>query len=113
MLLDYGIIGTITGRYYAMDRDKRWERVKLAYEGLCQGVGEISSDFKSTIENRYINGETDEFLKPIICNQESIIKDNDTLLFFNFRSDRMRELTQALGISPIPFETLVQPKNLV
>lgn len=111
--IGYGKIATVTGRYYAMDRDKRWERVKLAYEGLCQGLGEVSNNLIETIQQRYAAGETDEFLKPIICEKDGSIQDNDTLLFFNFRSDRMRELTQALGIAPLPFETTVEPKNIV
>ena len=109
---NYGILSTITGRYYAMDRDKRWERVKIAFEGLVQGLGEKSTDALATVNTRYEAGETDEFLKPIIVNSEGCIKDHDTIITFNFRSDRMRELSQALGIAPIPFETAVVPKDI-
>ena len=109
----YGKLADITGRYYAMDRDKRWERIKIAYEGLVQGLGEKTDDPIKTIEERYAANETDEFLKPIIVEEAGRIKDNDTLIFFNFRSDRMREINQALGIPPLPFETEVVPKNLV
>ncbi|KAJ1960953.1 hypothetical protein IWQ62_004036 [Dispira parvispora] len=109
--LRYGKLATIVGRYYAMDRDKRWERVQLAFDGLTQGKGEKSSDPVQTIKDRYAQDETDEFLKPIIVNEEGIIKDNDTLFFFDFRADRMRQITQAFGISPPPFDSPV-PKNL-
>ena len=84
-----------------MDRDNRWERIKLAYDALVNGVGIKSNDLLSTIEECYNNGTTDEFLKPIIVtkkNNEPIakIKDDDVVLFFNFRTDRGRQLTQAL-----------------
>lgn len=111
--IKYGEIATVVGRYYAMDRDKRWERVKVAYEGLISGEGEKSADVLKTIEERYAQGETDEFLKPIIVGEEGRIQDDDTLITFNFRSDRMRELVQALGIAPLPFETSKSPKNIV
>ncbi|KAI8923757.1 metalloenzyme [Entophlyctis helioformis] len=110
--LHYGKLATIVGRYYAMDRDKRWERVKIAYEALVQGRGEVSADPLATVEARYAADETDEFLKPIIVGEDSRIGDNDTLIFFNFRSDRMRELSSALGMTPMPFETDKVPANL-
>jgi 2,3-bisphosphoglycerate-independent phosphoglycerate mutase len=110
--LNYGEISTITGRYYAMDRDKRWERVQIAYEGIVQGKGEENSDALKALTARYDVGETDEFLKPIIVNKNGLVKDNDTMLFFNFRSDRMRELSSSFGIE-LPFETKVIPKNIV
>ncbi|KAI9274617.1 2,3-bisphosphoglycerate-independent phosphoglycerate mutase [Phascolomyces articulosus] len=109
--LSYGKIATIVGRYYAMDRDKRWERVQVAFEGLTEGKGEKSDDPIKTIEERYSKDETDEFLKPIILSEEGRVKDGDTLFFFNFRSDRMREFNQAFGISPCPFDATV-PKDL-
>ncbi|KAF0520455.1 2,3-bisphosphoglycerate-independent phosphoglycerate mutase [Gigaspora margarita] len=109
--LNYGQVATIIGRYYAMDRDKRWERIKIALEALTKGVGEISDDPLSTIRNRYSKDETDEFLKPIIVSEDGIIRDGDTLFFFNFRSDRMRQIVQTFGISPPPFDIEV-PKNL-
>ncbi|TPX36736.1 phosphoglycerate mutase (2,3-diphosphoglycerate-independent) [Synchytrium microbalum] len=110
--IQYGVIATVVGRYYAMDRDKRWERIKIAYEMLTQGVGEASSDIVKTVEAKYEANETDEFLKPIVCDKEGILKDGDTLLCFNYRSDRMREIAQALGVEPLPFETSVVPKDL-
>lgn len=97
-----GKIATITGRYYAMDRDKRWERVKLAYDALVNGVGEPSKNVLKSIEKSYDNDVTDEFIKPIIAvdtNNKPIatIKDGDVVIFFNFRTDRGRQLTQALS----------------
>ena len=94
-------IASVIGRYYSMDRDNRWERIKLAYDALVNGVGIKSNDLLSTIKECYNNGTTDEFLKPIIVtkkNNEPIakIKDDDVVLFFNFRTDRGRQLTQAL-----------------
>ncbi|KAI7881844.1 2,3-bisphosphoglycerate-independent phosphoglycerate mutase [Lichtheimia hyalospora FSU 10163] len=109
--IDYGTIATIVGRYYAMDRDKRWERIQIAFEGLTKGKGEKADDAVSAIEKRYDQGETDEFLKPIILSDKGRVKDGDTLFFFNFRSDRMREINQAFGISPCPFDSTV-PKDL-
>ena len=94
-------LASVCGRYYSMDRDNRWERIKLAYDALVNGVGIKSNDLLSTIKECYNNGTTDEFLKPIIVtkkNNEPIakIKDDDVVLFFNFRTDRGRQLTQAL-----------------
>ncbi|KAJ3045870.1 2,3-bisphosphoglycerate-independent phosphoglycerate mutase [Rhizophlyctis rosea] len=110
--ISYGEVATVVGRYYAMDRDKRWERVKIAYDGLVAGEGEHVTDVLKAIEDRYAKDETDEFLKPIIVGDEGRISDNDTLIFFNFRSDRMREINQALGVAPIPFEPKKQPKDI-
>jgi len=96
--LGLGKIATVVGRYYIMDRDKRWDRVEIGMKGLVTGEGEESTDPVSTIQSRYDAGETDEFLKPIIVNgSEARIKDNDTVFFFNYRSDRVREITQLLG----------------
>lgn len=96
--LGTGKIATVVGRYYIMDRDKRWERVEVGMKALVEGEGEATDDPVSLIEKRYEAGETDEFLKPIIVNgAEARVKDNDTLFFFNYRSDRVREITQLLG----------------
>ena len=112
--LNYGKLGTIVGRYYAMDRDKRWERVEIALKGLVQGEGEKSDDPLKTVQARYEAGETDEFLKPIIVNgDEARIQDNDTLMFFNYRSDRVRQIAQVLGgFDSSPLENFPFPKNL-
>ncbi|CAM1504038.1 Fc.00g016290.m01.CDS01 [Cosmosporella sp. VM-42] len=96
-----GQIATVVGRYYAMDRDKRWERVELALKGMILGEGEESEDPVATVQARYERGGTkdkDEFLSPIIVGgDESRIKDDDTVFFFNYRSDRVRQITQVLG----------------
>lgn len=93
-----GEIATIVGRYYIMDRDKRWDRVEIGLKGMVTGEGEESSDPVATIKERYEKGENDEFLKPIIVGgKERRIQDNDTVFFFNYRSDRVREATQLLG----------------
>ncbi|MCE2786364.1 MAG: 2,3-bisphosphoglycerate-independent phosphoglycerate mutase [Bacteroidota bacterium] len=91
-----GQIASVVGRYYAMDRDKRWERVKLAYDLLVNGIGEESNDLLATINKRYAANETDEFLKPIIANKNATIKEGDVVICFNFRTDRGREITMAL-----------------
>ena len=95
-------IASVTGRYFAMDRDNRWERVKLAYDALVNAKGEKSSNLISSIENNYANGCTDEFIKPIIkvdSNNQPLsrIKNDDVVIFFNFRTDRGRELTKVLS----------------
>ncbi|KAK1783322.1 BPG-independent [Copromyces sp. CBS 386.78] len=101
-----GELATVVGRYYAMDRDKRWERVEVALKGLYLGEGEESTDPVKTIKERYEKGENDEFLKPIIVGgDERRIKEDDTVFFFNYRSDRVRQITQLMGDvdrSPLP-----------
>ncbi|KAI9597077.1 metalloenzyme [Syncephalis fuscata] len=109
--IQYGKLATITGRYYAMDRDRRWERIQLATEGIINGKGEKTTDPIATIEARYAQNETDEFLKPIIVDESGLVQDGDTLFFFDFRADRMRQITQAFGVPPTPFETTI-PKDL-
>ena len=109
-----GEIATIVGRYYIMDRDKRWDRVEIGLKGLVFGEGEQSDDPVKTMKERYAKDETDEFLKPIIVGgKEGRIQDNDTLFVFNYRSDRVREFTQLLGDfdrSPLP--DFPYPKNI-
>ena len=95
-------IASITGRYYAMDRDKRWERVKLAYDALVNGIGEHSTNATQSLQNSYDADITDEFIKPIIIVDETnqpiaTIKEDDVVIFFNFRTDRGRQLTDALS----------------
>lgn len=102
-----GYIASVTGRYYAMDRDKRWERVKLAYEALTAGVGEHAVNALAAIQQAYDAGITDEFLKPIIITGENgqplaMIKDGDVVICFNFRTDRCREITMALTQQAFP-----------
>lgn len=93
------VLADTIGRYYAMDRDKRWERVKIAYDMLVNGVGNTVNDLLSSLEDSYGNDITDEFVMPAIWSEtasESRIKENDTVLFFNFRTDRPRQLTEVL-----------------
>jgi 2,3-bisphosphoglycerate-independent phosphoglycerate mutase len=102
-----GKLASVIGRYYAMDRDKRWERVKLAYDALVHAKGEVSNDVLSTIQEHYNTGETDEFLKPIICvgsNQKPLakIEEGDVVINFNFRTDRGREISMALTQQDFP-----------
>ena len=96
-----GKIASLIGRYYAMDRDKRWERVRLAYDLLVKGIGNKTTDSINALEQSYIAGVTDEFVKPIVvvdAQQKplAIIQEGDVVLCFNFRTDRGREITQAL-----------------
>ncbi|KAK0624472.1 2,3-bisphosphoglycerate-independent phosphoglycerate mutase [Lasiodiplodia hormozganensis] len=109
-----GDIATVVGRYYAMDRDKRWDRIEVALKGLVLGEGEKSEDPLATVKARYEAGETDEFLKPIIVGgDERRIQDDDTLFFFNYRSDRVREITQLMGdFDRSPKPDFPYPKNI-
>ena len=93
-----GNIATITGRYYAMDRDKRWERIKIAYDALVNRIGEKSRDLQMSVLTSYDNNVTDEFILPIINENlpETRIKEGDAVISFNFRTDRCREITEVL-----------------
>lgn len=93
-----GQIATVIGRYYAMDRDHRWERVQVAYDALVSGVGETVSDPLTAILRRHTQQENDEFLKPILVAGTPRLADGDSVIFINFRVDRPRELTRALAI---------------
>ena len=104
---DTGVqLASVTGRYYAMDRDKRWERVKLAYDAMVNGVGETSTNALNSIQESYAEGITDEFLKPIILRKEGrpvgMINQGDVVICFNFRTDRGRQITEALTQMDIP-----------
>ena len=104
-----GKIASIIGRYYAMDRDKRWERVKIAYDLLVNGVGEATTDTVAAVQKSYDNEVTDEFIKPIVhVDSEgkpvATIKDGDVVIFFNYRNDRAKELTQVLTQKDMPEE---------
>lgn len=106
-----GKLASIVGRYYAMDRDKRWGRVKLAYDVMVNGVGEKTTDPVAAIQASYDEGVTDEFIKPIVCTDDSgnpiaKIKDGDVVVFFNFRTDRPRQITEALCIQDFPEENM-------
>ncbi|HQQ95985.1 MAG TPA: 2,3-bisphosphoglycerate-independent phosphoglycerate mutase [Cyclobacteriaceae bacterium] len=102
-----GSIASVIGRYYAMDRDKRWERVKLAYDLLTQGAGEKTTDILAAVEKSYAAGVTDEFIKPLVVTTktgESIgtVQSGDVVICFNFRTDRGREITQVLTQQDFP-----------
>lgn len=102
-----GKIASVIGRYYAMDRDKRWERIKEAYDLLVNGIGEKSTDPVVAIQKSYDAGVTDEFIKPIVCvdnagNPIGTIQKGDMIIFFNFRNDRAKELTIVLTQEDMP-----------
>lgn len=102
-----GHIATIIGRYYAMDRDKRWERIKIAYDALVEGVGHRTADLAGAVEESYAEGVTDEFIKPIVAVGDSgapvgLIEKGDMVVFFNFRNDRAKELTIVLTQQDMP-----------
>ncbi len=94
--LGVGKIATISGRYYAMDRDNRWERVVKAYDAMVNGIGVEESDPVKAMADSYANGVTDEFVVPVVVDKEGTIKENDSVIFFNFRPDRAREITRTL-----------------
>ncbi len=107
-------IATIVGRYFAMDRDKRWDRVKKAYDAIVSGVGRNMPSASVAMIEAYKNGETDEFIEPSIIldknNQEPTMKDGDAVIFFNFRSDRARQIVRAMSFKEFDkFERLSVP----
>lgn len=107
MAASTGKIASIIGRYYAMDRDKRWERVKIAYDCLVNGIGEKSQDMVAAMQKSYDEGVTDEFVKPIVNVDDKgeaigTIKPEDMVIFFNYRNDRAREITVALTQHDMP-----------
>ncbi|MBQ3248087.1 MAG: 2,3-bisphosphoglycerate-independent phosphoglycerate mutase [Alistipes sp.] len=109
MVKSTGKIASIIGRYYAMDRDKRWERVKIAYDQLVNGVGEKATNMVEAMQKSYDEGVTDEFVKPIVNvdaegNAIGTIKPNDVVIFFNYRNDRAKELTIVLTQQDMPEE---------
>ncbi|MFL1012985.1 2,3-bisphosphoglycerate-independent phosphoglycerate mutase [Flavisericum labens] len=100
-------LATITGRYYAMDRDKRWERVKLAYDAIAKATGTKTQNATASIQANYDNDVTDEFIKPLILTDSSnepvvTVKNDDVIIFYNFRTDRGRELTEMLFQKDFP-----------
>ena len=98
-----GVIASIVGRFYAMDRDKRWERVKVAYDLLVKGEGEQATDMVQAVEQSYANDVTDEFIKPINNSTvDGTIKADDAVIFFNYRNDRAKELTEVLTQHDMP-----------
>lgn len=110
-----GKIATITGRYYAMDRDNRWERVKLAYDVMVKGTGVSFNSAQEAIQASYENGKTDEFIEPCVITENgspiALIQENDVVISFNFRTDRPREISIALTQRDFP-EHAMQKMNL-
>lgn len=115
-LKKYGLppIATVSGRYYAMDRDNRWDRIEKAYNALLLGEGETAPTAKVAVEQSYAKGENDEFVLPtVIGGEESRIHDNDSIIFWNFRPDRARELTKAINFEDFDgFERKAVRKNI-
>lgn len=105
-----GKIATVVGRYFAMDRDRRWERVKLAYDLLVHGAGEAATDVTAAVQKSYDNQVTDEFIKPVVMVENgkpvATIKEGDVVLCFNFRTDRGREITQVLTQQDFPEQSM-------
>jgi len=111
-----GQIASIIGRYYAMDRDKRWERIKIAYDLLVSGIGAPTENPVEAVEQSYADGVTDEFIKPIVHVKDgkpvAIIEDGDVIIFFNFRNDRAKELTTVLSQQDMPEQGMHTIPNL-
>jgi 2,3-bisphosphoglycerate-independent phosphoglycerate mutase len=110
--IGFGEVASVCGRYYAMDRDKRWERTKRAYDLLVSGAGEKASDPLTAVRRSYERGVTDEFVEPAVITRPggspvATVRDGDSIIFFNFRADRARQLTRALAVEdfdgfPVP-----------
>lgn len=112
MQLSTGKIATVVGRYYAMDRDNRWERVQIAYDAMVKGIGTHFSNAAKSIESSYENDVTDEFIEPLVISTgEGRIQDGDTVICFNFRTDRPREISQVLTQQAFP-EFGMHPLNI-
>jgi 2,3-bisphosphoglycerate-independent phosphoglycerate mutase len=111
-----GRIASIVGRYYAMDRDKRWERIRMAYDLLVKGVGKAVENPVEAVEQCYAEGVTDEFIRPIVCTEQgrpvAVIEEGDVVIFFNFRNDRAKELTIVLSQQDMPEEGMHIVPNL-
>jgi 2,3-bisphosphoglycerate-independent phosphoglycerate mutase len=94
--LGVGQIATVMGRYYAMDRDKRWDRVQRAYDAIVCGQAPYVADAAEAVQQSYDAGVTDEFMQPVVCLKDFSVRDNDSVIFFNFRPDRAREITRCM-----------------
>ena len=93
--LGVGQIATVMGRYYAMDRDNRWDRVEKAYNAIALGEGPFEADPAAAVQRSYDNGVTEEFVVPVVCRKDAAVNEGDSVIFFNFRPDRAREITRA------------------
>ena len=114
--LGVGTIATVQGRFYGMDRDKRWERIQIGYDALVRGKGKANADPADAVQQSYDAGVTDEFVEPVICDAGGMIADGDSVVFMNFRPDRAREMTWALtGNLPAdcPLDTVPLTLNYV
>ncbi|HFL3558808.1 TPA: 2,3-bisphosphoglycerate-independent phosphoglycerate mutase, partial [Clostridioides difficile] len=89
-----GQVATVMGRYYAMDRDKRWDRVQRAYDAMTRGEGVQNPDPVDAVQRSYDAGVTDEFVEPVVCTKDGEVKEGDSIIFINFRPDRAREITR-------------------
>lgn len=108
-----GTVATIIGRFYAMDRDKRWERVKVAYDLLVKGEGKASTDMVKAMQESYDEDVTDEFVKPIVNSSvDGKIKEGDVVIFFNYRNDRAKELTIVLSQKDVPEQEMKVIPNI-
>jgi 2,3-bisphosphoglycerate-independent phosphoglycerate mutase len=102
-------VATVTGRYYAMDRDKRWDRTDLAFNAIVEGGAEFSAESgEQAVRAAYERGETDEFIKPTLVGADGRIREGDRAIFFNFRPDRARQLTERLGAAGVSLTTLTE-----
>jgi 2,3-bisphosphoglycerate-independent phosphoglycerate mutase len=98
-----GVVASIIGRFYAMDRDKRWERIKVAYDQLVYGKGKLSDNMTEAMQESYDEGVTDEFIKPIVNSTvDGTIQEGDVVIFFNYRNDRAKEITSVLTQQDLP-----------
>lgn len=97
-VIGLGRIATISGRYWAMDRDNRWDRIEKAYRAMTRGVGLDVDSSAEAIKGAYADGQTDEFVEPRVIDRSAMIEDGDGIVFFNFRADRAREMTRALAL---------------
>jgi 2,3-bisphosphoglycerate-independent phosphoglycerate mutase len=104
-------IATVSGRYYAMDRDQRWDRTDKAFEAIVHGRGEEGSDPANEVQRRYDEGVTDEFIEPIVFSDRPRLGSNDSAIFFNFRPDRARQLTERLLASEFDVTTMTRYRN--
>ncbi len=107
--LGIGKIATVIGRYYAMDRDNRWERLQRAYDAIVLGEGIQNPDPVAAVQSSYDREVTDEFVEPVVCDPKGMVKEGDSIIFYNFRPDRAREITRAFVDGEL--ETLKRPKG--